>query len=460
MKKIITLTFIFIMSLSAHSIIYAQVQIYKGYFADGTATYSYKQSDDFTRIFDGNFSYKSSDGKKGMSGKYSSDVKVGEWIINWYGFQEKVHYKEGLKHGLYKVRYKVGNNELTIDGNFIKGDIDSLNFTMATPQYRLRGTYHQGKSIWIYTSGAISYTQYFYDNTYACETQYDQSTGEWKDITVEDAKELMNLVDYIKSHDYTSPNGTYYKAVAEVDSPFFKDLQNNGGDIFEADFKWLNEPAHFFIYKFHEAAFDEILMRGEVCDFYHPLCHYLTGDTARKKAEEEKEAIEIRKRNEERARKLKAEREYQNKIEQTKKRFEQSEYGQMIISLGEAATKSDEEFEQAKRKYIQNTLVSHYRIAQSPIKQAYGEGIHNIKYRYSNVDEGDFIEQSFDIRIPKGIGNHSILVLPTEMIIRENRPVITRAIIVYGDTDVHPYFRWSHEHYIMFPFVWTGVKPS
>ena len=125
----------------------AQLKTYNGSFEDGSANYTYKE-DGLTRIFEGNFSYKSADGKKSMSGRYTDDMKTGLWKTDWYGFHEETSYKQGLKHGIYRVRYKDSYKELKLNAHFTQGELDSLDFWMRTPDGRIiAGNQHGSPSV-------------------------------------------------------------------------------------------------------------------------------------------------------------------------------------------------------------------------------------------------------------------------------------------------------------------------
>lgn len=52
-----------------------------------------------------------------MSGRYTDDMKTGLWKTDWYGFHEETSYKQGLKHGIYRVRYKDSYKELKLNAH-------------------------------------------------------------------------------------------------------------------------------------------------------------------------------------------------------------------------------------------------------------------------------------------------------------------------------------------------------
>mgnify|MGYP001774898449 FL=1 len=161
----------------------AQLKTYNGSFEDGSANYTYKE-DGLTRIFEGNFSYKSADGKKSMSGRYTDDMKTGLWKTDWYGFHEETSYKQGLKHGIYRVRYKDSYKELKLNAHFTQGELDSLDFWMRTPDGRIiAGNQHGSPSVidtWLHgIDNKYIRTQYFYKGIYVGYTDYDYSTGDW-----------------------------------------------------------------------------------------------------------------------------------------------------------------------------------------------------------------------------------------------------------------------------------------
>ena len=340
----------------------AQLKTYNGSFEDGSANYTYKE-DGLTRIFEGNFSYKSADGKKSMSGRYTDDMKTGLWKTDWYGFHEETNYKQGLKHGIYKVRYKNSNNEMKIDAHFTQGELDSLSFWMQTPDGRVIGgsQYNSQGTIdtWLRgIDGKYIRTQYFYKGIYVGYTDYDYSTGDWGETTIDDIREVAKFTDSLAKYNYQYA-GQYYCLQPQKENKFYEQLTQNG-DIFSTEPYWFNEIAYFFIYNFHMACFGSSLWRGEVLDNDYTLCLMMKEDEIRMKAE--KERIEKEKANKERK-----EKNYTDAIAKQTAEFNQTEYGKLINYLKPYAEKSDNLFEQAKHDYIR-TYLSQYRLASRPIR--------------------------------------------------------------------------------------------
>lgn len=287
----------------------AQLKTYNGSFEDGSANYTYKE-DGLTRIFEGNFSYKSADGKKSMSGRYTDDMKTGLWKTDWYGFHEETSYKQGLKHGIYRVRYKDSYKELKLNAHFTQGELDSLDFWMRTPDGRIiAGNQHGSPSVidtWLHgIDNKYIRTQYFYKGIYVGYTDYDYSTGDWGERTIDDIREVAKFSDSLAQHNYQYA-GRYYCLQPQKENKFYCQLTQNG-DIFSNEPYWFNEIAYFFIYDFHTACFGSSLWRGEVFEPDYTLCFVIKEDEVRMNAE--KKQIE-----QEKAEKARKEKEYEETI--------------------------------------------------------------------------------------------------------------------------------------------------
>ena len=96
--------------------VFAQLMTYSGEFARGKATYTYL-TDGEERIYNGGFNYISTDGKHKIKGQFKDDLKEGEWVTEWNGFEERANYLSGKKHGDYSVFYKDDNYYLTYKGS-------------------------------------------------------------------------------------------------------------------------------------------------------------------------------------------------------------------------------------------------------------------------------------------------------------------------------------------------------
>ncbi|WP_288816387.1 hypothetical protein [uncultured Alistipes sp.] len=410
----------------------AQLKTYNGSFEDGSANYTYKE-DGLTRIFEGNFSYKSADGKKSMSGRYTDDMKTGLWKTDWYGFHEETNYKQGLKHGIYKVRYKNSNNEMKIDAHFTQGELDSLSFWMQTPDGRVIGgsQYNSQGTIdtWLRgIDGKYIRTQYFYKGIYVGYTDYDYSTGDWGETTIDDIREVAKFTDSLAKYNYQYA-GQYYCLQPQKENKFYEQLTQNG-DIFSTEPYWFNEIAYFFIYNFHMACFGSSLWRGEVLDNDYTLCLMMKEDEIRMKAE--KERIEKEKANKERK-----EKNYTDAIAKQTAEFNQTEYGKLINYLKPYAEKSDNLFEQAKHDYIR-TYLSQYRLALRPINLAnksQDSSIVSLNFKYSMGDMDSynckFISQTYNITNHKGLKDFSVLIIPIALVLNNEQWAVSDAIIIY-----------------------------
>lgn len=418
--------------LLGHGMASAQLKSYNGAFEDGSANYTYRE-DRLTRIFDGNFSYKSADGKKSMAGKYDDNMKIGLWKTDWYGFHEETNYKQGLKHGIYKVRYKDSNSEMKIDAHFTQGELDSLRFWMQTPGGRvIEGSqYNSPETIdtWLQgIDGKYIRTQYFYKGIYVGYTDYDYSTGDWGETTIDDIQATVNFFDSLAKYNYQYA-GKYYYLQPQKENKFYKQLTQNG-DIFATEPYWLNEIAYFFIYDFHTACFGSSLWRGEVLDNDYTLCLMMKEDEAKMKAE--KARIEKEKADKERK-----EKNYADAIAKKTAEFNLTEYGKFINYLKPYAEKSDDLFEQAKHDYI-HTYLSRYRLASRPINlgnQLYNSPIVSLNFKYSMGDmdgyDCKFISQTYEITNSKELKDFSVLIIPTALVLNKERWAVSDAIIIY-----------------------------
>lgn len=410
----------------------AQLKTYNGSFEDGSANYTYKE-DGLTRIFEGNFSYKSADGKKSMSGRYTDDMKTGLWKTDWYGFHEETSYKQGLKHGIYRVRYKDSYKELKLNAHFTQGELDSLDFWMRTPDGRIiAGNQHGSPSVidtWLHgIDNKYIRTQYFYKGIYVGYTDYDYSTGDWGERTIDDIREVAKFSDSLAQHNYQYA-GRYYCLQPQKENKFYSQLTQNG-DIFSNEPYWFNEIAYFFIYDFHTACFGSSLWRGEVFEPDYTLCFVIKEDEVRMNAE--KKQIE-----QEKAEKARKEKEYEETIAKKAGEFAQTEYGQFINYLKPFAVKSDSLFNQAKQNYMDNVL-SKYRLATSPVRLAdrfQESSTLSLNFRYSEGDKDGyqckFISQLYQINVPKGLKDFSVLIFPTALVLDKEQWRVSDAIIVY-----------------------------
>lgn len=381
------------------------------------ANYTYRE-DGISRIFDGNFLYKSADGKKCMAGKYANDMKIGLWKTDWYGFHEETNYKQGLKHGIYRVRYKDSNNEMKIDAHFTQGNIDSLDFWMQTPGGRIiAGRQHSSPKIidkWLYgIEGKYVRTQYFYKGFYVGYTDYDHSTGNWGEFTIEDIKKTVRITDTLIKNDYKH-EGDCYTVEPQKENIFYKKLLQNG-NLFSNEPCFFNEIAYFFIYDFHTACFGPSLWRGEVFESDYTLCYLIKEDGAKK------------------AEKARKEKEHSDSIAKKTAEFAKTEYGRLINYLKPFAEKSDSLFNMAKRNYIDNIL-SKYCLATRPT-YILDNNVLSLNFKYSEGDKDwsqcKFITQLYQINVPNGLKDFSVLVFPTALALDKEQWCVSDAIIVY-----------------------------
>lgn len=98
----------------------AQLKTYSGPFSDGTATYSFRDTET-GRLYEGRFSYTSSDGKHSYSGNFVNDLKDGVWTADWFGFKETIRFVAGWRDGEYSLKYDDGLNRLNVKAYFEKG---------------------------------------------------------------------------------------------------------------------------------------------------------------------------------------------------------------------------------------------------------------------------------------------------------------------------------------------------
>lgn len=215
----------------------------------------------------------------------------------------------------------------------------------------------------------------------------------------------------------------------QKENKFYSQLTQNG-DIFSNEPYWFNEIAYFFIYDFHTACFGSSLWRGEVFEPDYTLCFVIKEDEVRMNAE--KKQIE-----QEKAEKARKEKEYEETIAKKAGEFAQTEYGQFINYLKPFAVKSDSLFNQAKQNYMDNVL-SKYRLATSPVRLAdrfQESSTLSLNFRYSEGDKDGyqckFISQLYQINVPKGLKDFSVLIFPTALVLDKEQWRVSDAIIVY-----------------------------
>ena len=159
--------------------VFAQLMTYSGEFARGKATYTYL-TDGEERIYNGGFNYISTDGKHKIKGQFKDDLKEGEWVTEWNGFEERANYLSGKKHGDYSVFYKDDNYYLNI-----KAQIDGEDFMLIQFEMRMaRGQIisapddpNHGR--WVLKFGRYHYYHYFNDKVFTGEAIWDDSTGKY-----------------------------------------------------------------------------------------------------------------------------------------------------------------------------------------------------------------------------------------------------------------------------------------
>lgn len=159
---------------------------------NGHANYQYFENEDFERIYNGDFSYKSTlqtndrNSITVIQGKFKNNKKIGEWLYNreykklGYHTTIKGKYKEGLKDGQWSF-YQKGYNERSKSGItyylIFKNDtlIGEIKINDLEGSFNERGGY-SGK--WISSSGSYETIAEFENNLLIKLIDRKSSTGE------------------------------------------------------------------------------------------------------------------------------------------------------------------------------------------------------------------------------------------------------------------------------------------
>ncbi|MCH5243598.1 MAG: hypothetical protein J1F29_01725 [Lentimicrobiaceae bacterium] len=417
MKRLLVLVLVLF-----QGVVLAQLKTYKGPFAEGLATYTYKE-DGLNRIFEGKFSYTSSNGQVSMSGNYINDRKNGLWKINCDGFYEEINYEEGGRHGNYQLKYGKNEDTMRIKAHFTHGNLDSMNFFMTTTNGRsIQGEYNPYKNTNIWSHMRYSkyiFNQYFYKGIYIGNTLYDNSTGDWGgEFKPEDMIILSMFMDTLAKYNFQY-DGQYY-LLKNKKSEYYKKLYYIT-DVFSKVPEYFNEIAYFFIYEFHQRFFSSSLLRGEMRILLnYTLCFEIVEDEIKTKAE--KERIEREQREKER-----------KKAEEISK-FEKTEYGRLIKALKPFAEESEKIFENAKYRYIKSRMIQCYSVS-NPIYIGNRDHV-SVSFKYWKEDrywkEDSYSYRSCNINeIPKGLKRFSMFAIPTAVVLINDQWVVSEAVIVY-----------------------------
>ena len=414
MKRLLVLVLVLF-----QGVVLAQLKTYKGPFAEGLATYTYRE-EGLNRIFEGKFSYTSSNGQVSMSGNYIKDRKNGLWKINCDGFYEEINYKEGGRHGNYQLKYGKNEDTMRIKAHFTHGNLDSMNFFMTTTNGRsIKGEYnpHKKTNIWTHMLyGKYMFNQYFYKGIDIGITIYDNSTGNWGgERNPEDMIILSMFIDTLAKYNFQY-DGQYY-LLKHIKSEYYKKLHYIT-DVFSEAPEYFNEIAYFFIYEFHQRCFSSSLLRGEMRILLnYTICFEIVEDEIKTKAE--KERIEREQREKER---IEREKEWRNRTEKEK----------LFAYLKPLTEKSDSVFEGAKYHYIRSVLTQ-CKLKSGPVwlgDRLPKNGNVLLDFRYLKGTQT--IDMKYNIgSIPKGLQEFSVLAIPTALVLDNNRWVVSEAVIVY-----------------------------
>lgn len=106
---------------------------------------------------------------------------------------------------------------------------------MRTPDGRIiAGNQHGSPSVidtWLHgIDNKYIRTQYFYKGIYVGYTDYDYSTGDWGERTIDDIREVAKFSDSLAQHNYQYA-GRYYCLQPQKENKFYSQLTQNG-DIF------------------------------------------------------------------------------------------------------------------------------------------------------------------------------------------------------------------------------------
>lgn len=325
--------------------VFAQLMTYSGEFARGKATYTYL-TDGEERIYNGGFNYISTDGKHKIKGQFKDDLKEGEWVTEWNGFEERANYLSGKKHGDYSVFYKDDNYYLNI-----KAQIDGEDFMLI--QFEMRMALGQIISApddpnhgrWVLKFGRYHYYHYFHDKVFTGEAIWDDSTGKyiWGD-TNDDFEFKSHLCDSLfpgRSLNFPYKDGEQWLKLEVADNNQYIAGIERYIDPVEGIFKTTPrlypQILSFFLNDFHEYSFKPLEGFGTIGEQtqYIIVCIDVVEDleeTARQQKIEEDRIEQIRL---EELRKKELEEARKDSIALFMLTFNGSEYGKMIKELGQ-----------------------------------------------------------------------------------------------------------------------------
>ncbi len=398
--------------------LFAQLQTYKGTYAGGIAEYTYYVNPDMTRNFDGNFKYttRNNDGFF-VKGVYANNLKDGAWTSNIYGFNETVHYNQGLRHGAYKLSYKSEDTEIEIDAMFFYGVIDTLHYYSKDPKFGIiNGSLNKnGNGIWVQGIGQIFYTQFFHKNIFIGAMTQEITTGD-TDNSLEEISRIRDIVDEGgNTNSFSVENHNYHFIPIKENS-----IYHSNTDIFSAKFNYLHERALFLIFDYHFSLWHIDLTRGEVLNNYI-VCYLLEPDKVKNMEEQRTRDI------------------LRQEIDLFAIKFYQTEYGKAVKHLQHYCDLPNMEYEREKSKYFENLL---YKFKPKSIRISELNSDNTKTLNASYAEQHPYlireINQKYIVPIPQGLQDSSILVIPLELGLNNEDLCVSKAIVFYFNTDNMP----------------------
>lgn len=373
----------------------AQLKTYSGPFSDGTATYSFRDTET-GRLYEGRFSYTSSDGKHSYSGNFVNDLKDGVWTADWFGFKETIRFVAGWRDGEYSLKYDDGLNRLNVKAYFEKGVLKDGTLYMRNARgIEVKSPDLYGSGCWILTGGGYEAKEYYYRHTLVGVSLQNTATGDYERpaITSMQYSEASAKIDSVINTGRL--NGVPYKLEPQTQNEFLSKNHQlyDVTQLFGLASGRLPQYMTMFSNDLHFWYWDDSLTRGEYA-YRLPIYYVMTENSG-----------------------------YIESVRKFADKFYSTEYGKLIKYMKANATKDN--LDECKEKY-RNELLKRYRFTY-PIALDY-DSAKRTTFGLGLID--------FEMFVSEELADRRLLAIPTQIMLTETGYEIDKAVILYmkGDT--------------------------